>query len=121
MVVGVGGIDGYILQGDGGLGSPWVPGGWLLNRRDGSRCAGYRSGSILVVFSRSSVLRLRDEGTTLVERILCRSQGEATGKSSPPVVWNFVEGRGWPGSCGLVWARVGVYDRTIPPIIAGNH
>ena len=47
--MGGGGIDGYVLQGDGGLGSPRVPDVWLQHRGAGRRCAEYRLGSILVV------------------------------------------------------------------------
>ena len=47
--MGVGGIDGYVLQGDGELNSPWVPGSWLPTRGGGSRCAQYRSGSMSAV------------------------------------------------------------------------
>ena len=42
---------------------------------------------------------------SLTDGVFRRPQGEATGKSSPPAVWNFVEGRGWPGSCGLIEAQ----------------
>ena len=55
-------------------------------------------GSGFLIFS--PVCR-RGIGTVLVGRMRC-PQDEATGKSGPPVVWNFGEGRGWPSSCGSI-------------------
>ena len=37
-------MDGYVLQGDGELNCPWVPGSRLSARGGGGRCAQYRSG-----------------------------------------------------------------------------